>query len=143
MRSKLGISVSLRKYVLDLLKETRMLGCKPIDTPMDPNNKLSNSSMQIPVDNGRYQRLVGKLIYLAHTRPDIAFAVSCATQFMHDPYEKHLKAVYRILRYLKGNPGIVLYFKRTEDRGIEAYYDADWAGTISDRRSTSGYCSLV
>ena len=62
---------------------------------------------------------------------------------MHDPYEKHLKAVYRILRYLKGNPGIGLYFKRTEDRGIEAYYDADWAGTISDRRSTSGYCSLV
>ena len=55
MRSKLGISVSLRKYVLDLLKETGMLGCKPIDTPMDPNTKLSNSSMQIPVDKGRYQ----------------------------------------------------------------------------------------
>ena len=86
MRSKLGISVSLRKYVLDLLKETGMLGCKPIDTPMDPNTKLSNSSMQIPIDKGRYQRLVGKLIYLAHTRPDIAFDVSCASQFMHAPY---------------------------------------------------------
>ena len=62
---------------------------------------------------------------------------------MHAPYEEHLKAVNRILRYLKGNPGRGLFFKRTEDRGIEAYTDADWAGSISDQWSTSGYCSLV
>ena len=55
MRSTLGISVSQRKYVLDLLKETGMLGCKPIDTPMDPNTKLSDSSMQSPIDKGSYQ----------------------------------------------------------------------------------------
>ena len=90
-----------RKYVLDLLTETGMLGCKPSDTPMDPNTKLSDSSMQSPVDKGRYQRLVGKLIYLAHTRPNTAFVVSCVSQIMHAPYEEHLKAVYRILRYLR------------------------------------------
>ena len=62
---------------------------------------------------------------------------------MHEPYEEHLKAMYRILRYLKWNPGRGLFFRWTKDRGIEAYTDADWAGSISDRRSTSSYCSLV
>ena len=130
-----------------------MLGCKPIDTPMDlntskridtpmdPNTKLSDSSMQSPIDNGRYQQLVGKVIYLAHTRPDIAFVVSCVSQFMHAPNEKHLKAVYRILRFLKGSLRRGLFFKRTEDRGIEAYTDVDWFGSINDQRSTSGYLS--
>ena len=75
-RNKSGISVSQRKYILDLLKETRMLGCKPVDTPMDPLKKIGEQKESTPVDTGRYQRLVGKLIYLSHTRPDIAFAVS-------------------------------------------------------------------
>lgn len=100
-RNRSGIYVSQRKYVLDLLKETGLLGCKPVDTPADPNIKLGNQSISTPVDMGRYQRLVGKLIYLAHTRPDIAFAVSMVSQFMHAPYEEHLDAVIRILKYLK------------------------------------------
>ena len=92
-RNRSGIFVSQRKYVLDLLKETGLLGCKPVDTPVDPNLKLGNQYSSSHVDKGRYQRLVGKLIYLAHTRPDIAFAVSMASQFMHDPYKEHLDAV--------------------------------------------------
>lgn len=66
------ISVSQRKYVMDLLKETGMLGCTPFDTPIDPSSKLSEVTSGSPVDKGRYQRLDGKLIYLAHARPDIA-----------------------------------------------------------------------
>jgi len=95
------------------------------------------------VDKGRYQRLVGRLIYLSHTRPDIAYAVSVVSQFMHEPYEEHLEAVHRILRYLKGTPGKGLFFGRNESRKIEAFTDADWAGSASDRRSTSGYCTFV
>lgn len=140
-RSKSGISVSQRKYVLDLLKETGMLGCKPAETPIDPNVKFDRTSNL--VDRGRYQRLVGKLIYLSHTRPDIAFAVSRVSQYMHSPTEEHLEAVFRVLRYLKGTPGRGLYFKKNEGRNIEAYTDADWAGAIEDRRSTSGYCTFV
>ena len=89
----------------------------------------------------RYQKLVGKLIYLSHTRPDIAFAVNIVSQFMHSPYEVHLEAVYRILRYLKSTPGKGLFFKKSEEKTIETYTDADWAGSVTDRRSTSGYCT--
>ena len=142
-RNKAGISVSQRKYTLDLLKETGLMGCKPVETPMDPNNKLSRCLEDEPVDKGRYQRLVGKLIYLAHTRPDIAFAVSCVSQFMHSPSAKHMEAVIRILKYLKGTPGRGLFFSKNPNRGIEVFTDADWAGSPDDRRSTSGYCTFV
>ncbi|RVW64572.1 Retrovirus-related Pol polyprotein from transposon TNT 1-94 [Vitis vinifera] len=104
-RSKKGIAVSQRKYVLDLLNETGMLGCKPAETPMDTTVKLEESDGSAPVDKGRYQRLVGKLIYLSHTRPDIGFSVSVVSQFMNNPTEKHMTAVIRILRYLKMTPG--------------------------------------
>lgn len=142
-RSRKGISVSQRKYVLDLLKETGMLGCKPVDTPMDPTIKLGAKENCAPVDKGRYQRLVGKLIYLSHTRPDIGFAVSMVSQFMNNPNEEHMEAVYRILRYLKLTPGRGLFFEKNQRRDIEVFSDADWAGSVQDRRSTSGYCTFV
>ena len=142
-RNKSGISVSQRKYILDLLKETRMLGCKPVDTPMDPLKKIGEQKESTPVDTGRYQRLVGKLIYLSHTRPDIAFAVSVVSQYMHAPCEEHMEVVYRIMKYLKGSLGKGLYFRKNETRSIEGFTDADWADSIDDRRSTSGYCTFV
>ena len=88
-RSKKWIVVSQGKYVLDLLKETGLSGCRPIDTPIDPNKKLGDDM----VNTTRYQKLVGKIIYLSHTRLDIAFDVSLVSQFMHSPYKKHLEAV--------------------------------------------------
>ncbi|RVW80368.1 Retrovirus-related Pol polyprotein from transposon TNT 1-94 [Vitis vinifera] len=142
-RSKKGIAVSQRKYVLDLLNETGMLGCKPAETPMDTTVKLEESDGSAPVDKGRYQRLVGKLIYLSHARPDIGFSVSVVSQFMNNPTEKHMTAVIRILRYLKMTPGKGLFFQRTTKKEIEIFSDADWAGSVTDRRSTSGYCSFV
>ena len=142
-RSKKGIAVSQRKYVLDLLNETGMLGCKSAETPMDSTVKLEESDGSPPVDKGRYQRLVGKLIYLSHTRPDIGFSVSMVSQFMNNPTEKHMTAVTRILRYLKMTPGKGLFFQRTTKKEIEIFSDADWAGSVTDRRSTSGYCSFV
>jgi len=95
------------------------------------------------MDKGRYQRLVGRLIYLSHMRPDIAYAISVVSQFIQAPYEEHMEAVHRILKYLKGTPGRGLFFKKNEARSIEAFTNADWAGSISDRRSTSGYCTFV
>ncbi|KAG8499583.1 hypothetical protein CXB51_006239 [Gossypium anomalum] len=141
-RSRKGLVASQKKYVIDLLKEAGMSGCRPADTPIDPNVKFENKEGQL-VDKGQYQRLVGKLIYLSHTRPDIAFAVSLVSQFMHSPMEEHEEVVFRILRYLKSSPRKGLFFKKSEQRGIEAYTDADWAGSITDRRSTSGYCTFV
>jgi hypothetical protein len=75
-RSRQDIFLSQRKYVLDLLSEVGLLECKPADTPIIQNHKLSEYTDQVPMNKERYQRLVGKLIYLSHTRPDIAYAVS-------------------------------------------------------------------
>lgn len=84
-RSKEGIFVTQRKYTLDLLKETGLLGCKAAKTPIEPNLKLQHARIENVVNIDQFQRLVGRLIYLSHTRPDIAFAVSRVSQFMHSP----------------------------------------------------------
>ncbi|XP_024033122.1 uncharacterized protein LOC112095414 [Morus notabilis] len=110
---------------------------------MDPTVKLKANDESAPIDRGRYQRLVGKLIYLSHTRLDIGFSVSVVSQFMNYPTERHMTAVYRVLIYLKMTPGKGLFFSRTSKRNIEVFSDADWAGSVTDRRSTSGYCSYV
>uniref|UniRef100_A0A8R7UAT4 Reverse transcriptase Ty1/copia-type domain-containing protein n=1 Tax=Triticum urartu TaxID=4572 RepID=A0A8R7UAT4_TRIUA len=141
-RGSKGIFLSQRKYILDLLKETGMLGCRPVATPIKQNHRLS-SDAGTPVDRERYQRLVGRLIYMSHTRPDIAFDVSVVSQYMHDPKSAHMEAVIRILRYLKGCPGRGLLYRRQGDLQVECYTDADWAGSLDDRRSTSGYCTFV
>ena len=142
-RSSKGLSISQRKYILDLLEETGMTGCKPADTPMQSNMKFSVEENGEKADKGRYQQLVGKLIYLAHTRPDIAFAVSVVSQFMNEPKSEHMDAVNYILRYLKKTPGLGLMFKKNESRSVEIYTDASWASEITTRRSTTGYCSYV
>ena len=138
-----GISVSQRNYVFDLLEETGTLECRPTNTPMEQNGKLRDEEESPSVDKGQYQRLVGKLIYLSHTRLDIAFLVSVVSQFMHAPIEEHLNAVHRILQYLKMTLGNGLFFGKSTRRGIEVYSDADWVGSVNDRRSTSGYCTYV
>jgi hypothetical protein len=142
-RSAQGISLSQRKYVIDLLTETGVLACKPASTPMETNHKLGILPHQVPTNIGRYQRLVGRLIYLTHTRLDIAYAVSVVSQFMHAPSEEHMDAVNRILRYLKGAPGKGLLFSKTGVSSIMGYTDADWAGDQTTRKSTSGYFTFV
>lgn len=137
-----GIYLSQRKYVLDLLNETGMLGCKPAATPIEQNHRTLADSGD-PVDKYQYQRLVGRLIYLSHTRPDIAYAVSVVSRYMHDPRSGHLEVVNRILRYLKGCPGKGILFSNHGHLKVEGYTDADWAGCLDDRRSTSGYCVFV
>ena len=83
VHSKKGIFISQQKYITDLLKETGKTTCKPANTPIDPNLKLGNAEEDTAVDKEMYQRLVGRLIYLSHTRPDVAFVVSLVSQFMH------------------------------------------------------------
>ncbi|CAL8165411.1 unnamed protein product [Prunus armeniaca] len=94
------IFLSQRKYVLDLLTTTGMLRCKPADTPIEMNHKLCKGMDQKPTNKEQYQCLVGRLMYLANTRPDIAYAVSVISQFMHSPSVSYRNAVDRILRYL-------------------------------------------
>ncbi|KAM2673816.1 hypothetical protein EV2_015076 [Malus domestica] len=99
-----GLFFNQRKYVLDLLQEVSMLYCKPVTTPLDCKLKL-DTAKELLTHVSYYQRLVGKLIYLAITRPDITYAMSLVSQFMHAPIVTHLYVVERILRYLKGSIG--------------------------------------
>ncbi|RVW83369.1 Retrovirus-related Pol polyprotein from transposon TNT 1-94 [Vitis vinifera] len=143
-RSSEGIFLSQRKYALDLLQETGMSGCQPVNTPIEEGLKLCVEPNQVSTDKGRYQRLVGRLMYLAHTRPDLAYALSVVSQYMHNPGEQHMNAVMRILRYLKNAPGKgILFTKNVNHQSIEVYIDIDWVGAVDDRRSTSGYFTFV
>jgi hypothetical protein len=139
-RSPKGIVLSQWKYILDLLNKTGMLGCRPASTPINQNHKLCAQSGD-PTDKERYQRLVGRLIYLCHTRPDITYVV--VSRYMHDPRIEHMDADYRILRYLKSCLGKRLWFKKNNHLNVKGYCDADWASCLDDRRSTSGYCVFV
>ena len=142
-RSDKGIFLSHRKYALDLLQETGMSACQPVDTPVEEGLKLCVETNQVPVDKGRYQRLVGRLMYLAHTRPDLAYALSIVSQLMHNPGEQHMNAVMHILRYLKSALGKgILFTKNVDCQSVDAYGDADWARAIDDRRFTSGIFHL-
>jgi hypothetical protein len=132
-RLKEGIFLSQRKYALDLLKETRMTTCSPVSTPIEENLKLSIHPQQIHTNKEHYQRLVGRLMYLAFTRPDLAYALSVISQFMHSPSEEHMKVITRILRYLKSSPSKGILFKKGDNLKIDGYTDADWAGSIQDR----------
>ncbi|KAM1338504.1 hypothetical protein ACFX2H_037133 [Malus domestica] len=142
-RCKSGIFLSQRKYVLDLLEETGMTACKPMFTPLAEGMKVGIDQNQVPVDKGRYQRLIGRLMYLAHTRLDLAHALSVISQYMHNLGEQHMSAVMRILSYLKGSPGKGILFWKNGHFRIGCYTDPDWAGSTDDKRSTSGYFTFV
>ncbi|RVX08923.1 Retrovirus-related Pol polyprotein from transposon RE2 [Vitis vinifera] len=142
-QSSSGVVLSQRKYALDILEETGMLDCKPVDTPMDPNVKLVPGQGEPLGDPGRYRRLVGKLNYLTITRPDISFPVSVVSQFLQSPCDSHWDAVIRILRYIKSTPGQGVLYENRGHTQVVGYTDVDWAGSPTDRRSTSGYCVFI
>ena len=119
-----------------------MVDCKPAETPIFANHGLRMIEGEKLADRRQYQRMVGKPIYLSHTRRDIAYAVGVVSRFMHLP-QQHMMAVMRILRYLKGICSRGIMFRKNDHLDILAYIDADWAGDRNDKRSTSRYFTLV
>ena len=128
--SRQGIFISQRKYIFDILKETGKLDCKTTEVPIEQNHRIENDEENPKVEKTQYQRLVGKLIYLSHTRPNIAYAVSVVSQFMHDPRERHLQAVNRIIQYLKASLGKGLIFKKGENLSTKIYTNVDYADQL-------------
>lgn len=120
-----------------------MEGCKPCATPIEVNHRLKENGSDRLIDAGRFQRLVGRLIYLSLTRPNITYVVSVVSQFMHAPTQDHMKAAYKIFRYTKGCPGKGNLYQKNVHHQIEVYTDADYASSLTDRRSMFSYCSFV
>ncbi|XP_069152937.1 uncharacterized mitochondrial protein AtMg00810-like [Solanum lycopersicum] len=150
-RSKEGILMNQRKYALGLVSELGLAGCKPSSTPLEFNHKLTstvfdefigknaNAEDSLLDDFGKYQRLIGKLLYLTMTRPDIAFVVQVLSQYMHSPKSSHMEAALRVVKYIKGTAGLGLFMPSNKDNEMVAYCDSDWGACVETRRSVTGY----
>ena len=142
IKSKHGTFLSQRKYVFDLLSETRKLGARPCSSPMAPGVHLTREG-KLFENPERYKRLVGKLNYLTVTCPDIAHSISVVSQYMFSPTVENWAVVEHILCYLKGALGRGILYSNHGHNRVECFIDADWAGLKEYRRSTSGYCVFV
>ncbi|KAL5569251.1 hypothetical protein UlMin_025826 [Ulmus minor] len=155
-KSAKGIVLSQRHYTLQLLEDTGYLACKPASVPMDPKVQLSAVTGDLLTDISQYRRLIGRLLYLTLSRPDITFAVHKLSQFMAQPRLPHLKAVHHLLRYLKSNPGQGLFFSSSSSLQLRAFSDAassslklkafsdsDWGSCLDTRRSVTGFCIFI
>jgi len=126
-RSAKGIVLCQRKYALDVLTDNGFYGAKPISFPMDSTLKLIADDLSLLLsDLASYRRLVGRLLYLTITRPDLSYAVQALSQFMSNPRAMHLQAVERVLRYLKATPCQGLFLKADSNLHLKAYSDSDW-----------------
>ncbi|GAV57470.1 hypothetical protein CFOL_v3_01007 [Cephalotus follicularis] len=124
-----GIILSQRRYITDLISRATMTTCKPLKTPIA-------ASCQDPI---KFRSIVGAVQYVTLTRPDISFAVNKVCQYMHTPTEAHWFMVKRIVRYLHGTKSQGLLLSKANSLPLQAFCDADWAGSTEDCRSTGGY----
>ncbi|KAJ0615408.1 putative RNA-directed DNA polymerase [Helianthus annuus] len=142
--------LSRKKYISDLIHKAGLSQSKPVNSPMEINSNLAHGDSPQLADPAQFRQIVGALQYLTLSRPDITFAVNKVCQFMHSPTENHWSAVKRILRYLHGTSNFGLLIQQNSAPVIHAYTDAhyhsltafsdaDWAGSLDDRRSTGGY----
>ena len=138
-----GIYTSQTKYVKDLLTRFSMDQAKEIGTSMSPATKLNKDESGNDVDQRLYRGMIGSLLYLTASRPDIMFSVCLCARYQAAPKESHLIAVKRILRYLKGTLNLGLFYPRDTNFELVGYSDADFAGCRLDRKSTSGACQFI
>jgi Reverse transcriptase (RNA-dependent DNA polymerase) len=141
--SPIGLLLSQTKYLTEILNRTHMQDAKPSPTPMASNSTLFNKDSAPFEDPRLYRSIVGALQYATITRPDLSFAVNKVSQFMQAPTINHWSAVKRILCYIRGSltHGLTVYKDSTSS--LHAYSDAYWAGSIDERRSTSGFCIFL
>ncbi|CAN1342859.1 Retrovirus-related Pol polyprotein from transposon TNT 1-94 [Linum perenne] len=142
-RSEKGINVCQRNYALEILKDSGMLACKPLLSPTEASGRMSINSGTLLNDPAVYRRLIGRLVYLCTSRPDICFAVNYLSQFVSKPTDLHMQAANRVLRYIKADPGKGLFFPASSELKIHSFSDSDWAGCPDSRRSTTGFCVFL
>lgn len=132
-----------RKYTLHLLEDTSYLAAKPSSIPFDPNLKLYASVGQPIADPSSYRRLIGRLIYLTNSMPDISYVVQHLSQFVAKPLIPHYQAATRILRYLKSAPAKGVFFSAASSLKLYGFADSDWARCPETRKSITGFCVIL
>lgn len=142
-RNESGILLNQRKYILDLLRDTGMEDCKPALFPLPRNLNLSTQNGPPLEDPEIYRRLIGKLLYLNMTRPDISFAVQQLSQFLQAPAQTHLSAALHVLKYLRGTINLGIFYSASNDLALTAYCDADWGSCPFSAKSLTGYAIFL
>ncbi|GJS65668.1 putative ribonuclease H-like domain-containing protein [Tanacetum coccineum] len=138
-----GIFISQDKYVAEILKKFDFASVKIASTPIETQKPLTKDEEAADVDVHLYRSMIGSLMYLTASRPDIMFAVCACSRFQVTPKTSHLHAVKRIFRYLKGKPKLGLWYPRVSSFDLEAYSDSDYARANLDRKSTTGGCQFL
>ncbi|XP_039133201.1 uncharacterized mitochondrial protein AtMg00810-like [Dioscorea cayenensis subsp. rotundata] len=138
-----GLGLNQTKYTCDIIREANLTDDKVAHTPMEVNVKYKNDDGKPISDPTHYRKIVGSLVYLTMTRPDISFAVHILSQFVSDPRQLHLAALHRVIQYLKGSIRRGIFFPSSSMLNVKGFTDADWAGCPDSRRSTTGWCMFL
>ncbi|GJZ81926.1 ribonuclease H-like domain-containing protein [Tanacetum coccineum] len=138
-----GIFISQDKYVAEILKKFDLVNVKAAITPMETKVPLTKDEEAFDVDVHLYRSMIGSLMYLTASRPDIMYAVCVCSRFQVTPKTSHLNAVKRIFKYLKGKPNLGLWYPRESPFDLEAFSDSDYGGSNLDRKSTTGGCQFL
>ena len=142
-RSSEGLFISQRKYILDMLQDVGLSNAKHAPFPMAKALRLSPNMGDLMPDPEKYRKVVGKLLYLSLTRPDITYSVQQLSQFLQSPRIPHWQAVVQVLKYLRGCPSKGVFFPAASSFKLQAYCDADWAACPTSRRSITGFCIFL
>ena len=135
-----GIFVCQSKYVSTMLEKFGLVNSKHARTPIGTSVKLSKDLSGTPIDPTLYRSMIGSLLYLTASRPDICFSVGLCARYQSTPTDSHLQAVKRIMRYVAGTSTFGLWYTKDTNFSLVGYSDSDWAGSVDDRKSTSGGC---
>ena len=138
-----GVFISQKKYALEVLQRFGMDKSNSVHNPIVPGFKLVKDEGGVKVDKTYYKQIMGSLIYLAATRPNMMFVVSLISRYMENPTKLHLQAAKRVLRYLKGITGFGIFYKKGGDDELVACSDSGYPGDLEDRKSTLGYVFLL
>ena len=142
-QQKSGIFISQSKFAKNLVKKFGLESTSFVRTPMSPNVKLTVDLLGKSVDSSLYRSMIGSLLYLTASRPDISYSMGVCARYQANPKESHMIASKRIIKYVKTTADFGVWHSKDTNDVLARYSDVDWARNANDRKSTSGGCFYV